>query len=232
MNWIKGLVSKINEMGRLVILLVLTAYVIYLNVKGIGGDVWLVLRSLVPFLVIIAGITYLQFNKKEFAAHLALLLFAFLPAGSRFINSLFSITLKPFEFAITPTLEVFLGFIAFLYLVVMSIGLFITQKPEAKVTRKDILVTTIIAGIFFYLRGGIYLTIAKLMLPVVSLIFGLPLATIFFLVAGVLDVPFDFMYKMFNQDILTIPISYYLFSLFAFYLIYGAIKGIIGELKK
>lgn len=231
MNWIKGLSSKINEIARLIILLILIGYIVYTGLKDYG-DILLTLRAIVPLVAVLTGIVYLQLKKKEFAAHLALLLFFFLPAGSAFVNSLFSLRFEPFGLATPLRVESFIELAGFLYLVVMIVSLYFSLKPQAKVTRKDILLTTIIAGTFFYFRGGIYLTIAKLMLPVVSLLFGLPLATILFLVAGVLDVPFDFLFRVLNQDILTIQVSYYLFSFFAFYLIYGAVKGIIGELKK
>jgi hypothetical protein len=110
--------------------------------------------------------------------------------------------------------------------------LFLNKESKAKNERRDLLLTAIIAGLFFYFRGGFDLVIDKLMLPVISLLFGAPLSTILFLAAGVIDVPFNFIDTVLNTPLLSIPLSYWLFSLFAFYLIFGAIKGILGELKK
>jgi hypothetical protein len=231
MNFIKGLSSKINELARLIIFLIIVGYVVF-SIFGNYGTILPTLEAVVPLAIILTGIVYLQFMKKEFAAHFALFVGFFLAVGTNFINSLLSLRFKPFGFAIPLNGESFIQIVAFLYLLLMIISLFLTLKPKAKVTRKDLLFTGIMVGVFFYLRGGIYLSIAKLLLPAISLLFGLPLATILFLLAGVADVPFDFLFRILNQNVLSIPISYYLFSFFAFYLIYGAVKGIIGELKK
>lgn len=231
MNWIKGLTSKISQFARLIIFVILVGYIVFTRFNDYG-TILPTLEVIVPFAIIIIGVLYLQIKQKEFAAHFALFVGFFLSVGTSFINSLLSLRFKPFGFVIPLDGESFIQIIAFLYLVLMLISFYFTEKPKAQVTRKDLLLTSIIAGTFFYLRGGIYLTIAKLLLPVISLLFGLPLATILFLVAGVADVPFDFIDKVLNSNLLAIPVSYYLFSLFAFYLIYGAIKGILGELKK
>ncbi len=231
MNWIKGLTSKINELARLIIFVIIVGYIIFTRFVNYG-TILPTLEAVVPFAIIVVGILFLQLKKKEFAAHFALFVGFFLQVGNSFINSLLSLRFKPFGFAIPLDGESFIQVVAFLYLIAMLISFYFTDKPKAKITRKDLLLTTIIAGTFFYLRGGIYLTIAKLLLPVISLLFGLPLATILFLVAGVADVPFDFLFRILNQNVLSIPISYYIFSLFAFYLIYGAVKGILAELKK
>jgi hypothetical protein len=231
MNFIKGLTSKINEMARLIIFLIIIGYLIFAKFKNYG-TILPTLEVIIPFAIILMGVVYLQLMKKEFAAHFALFMGFFLSVGNVFTNTLLSLRFKPFGFATQLSGELFIQLVAFIYLIFMLISLYFTLKPKAKVTRKDLLFTGVMVGVFFYLRGGIYLSIAKLLLPAISLLFGLPLATILFLLAGVADVPFDFLYRVLNQNLLSIPISYYVFSLFAFYLIYGAVKGITKELKK
>ncbi len=231
MNAIKNLSKTISRQIRVIILVILLAYVIVTNISNLGAFLP-ALERLVPLGLIIFGIIYLMLNKKEFAAHATLLFGFFLSAGTNFVNSILSLRFEPFGLANPLSVESFLELFGFIYLTLMVISLFLNKSDQTKSNRKDLVLTTIIAGLFFYLRGGLFLTISKLLLPVISLFFGLPLATILFLAAGVIDVPFDFINTLLNVNLLTIPLSYYLFSLFAFYLIYGAIKGILGEMNK
>ena len=231
MNFIKNLASIINQQVRTIVLVVILAYVIFTRLGNTSGFLN-ALEVYTPLAFIVIGIVYLTLNGKGFAAHLATLGAFFLSTGSSFVNSLLSFRFDPIGFASPLNVESIVDLIAFVYLLLMSISLFLNKEAKAKNDRKDLLLTTIIAGLFFYFRGGFNLVIVKLMLPVISLLFGAPLATILFLAAGVIDVPFDFIDTILNTAILSIPISYWLFSLFAFYLIYGAVKGILGELKK
>ncbi len=232
MKSIKNLSSVISRPIRVLILVLLIAYVI---VSGFGNynGILDAFRALAPLGLIVAGILFLELNGKELAAHAALLIGFFLSAGTNFINSLLSLRFEPFGLANPLSVDSFVELFAFIYLALMVFSFFFSAKEKTnKNDRKDLVVTSIIAFIFFYLRSGLFVAISKLLLPVISLLFGLPLATIFFLAAGVIDVPFDFIDTILNTNLLSIPISYYLFSLFAFYLIFGAVKGILGELKK
>jgi len=51
------------------------------------------------------------------------------------------------------------------------------------------------------------------------------------LLAGVIDVPFRFLDIQFNGNILDQPLSYFLFTAIAIYLIIGAIKAVTKYLK-
>lgn len=230
MNSIKNLSNTVSKPVRVFVLLLLVAYVIFINFGNYAG-VLDAFEKLAPLGLIVAGILFLEFNNKEFAAHLALLVGFFLAAGTNFVNSLLSFRFSPFGFADAPTFDSFVEIFGFIYLLLMAISLYFANKSNVKNDRKDLLITAIIAFIFFYLRSGLFVAISKLLLPVISLLFGLPLATIFFLAAGVIDVPFDFIDTILNTPLLSIPISYYLFTAFAFYLIFGAVKGILGELN-
>ena len=100
MNWIKNLSQKLNEFVRLIIIVVLLAYIVYTKLVNYGG-ILPTLQATVPFVLIVGGILYLQLNKKEFAAHLALFVGFFLSVGTSFLNSLLSLRFKPIEF-LTP----------------------------------------------------------------------------------------------------------------------------------
>ena len=231
MNAIKNLVNTVSKPVRLVVLFILVGYIVFGLFRDYGGFL-IAVEAITPILLILGGIAFLELKDKELAAHAALLVGFFLSAGTSFINSILSLRFEPFGLANPLSIESFVDLFAFIYLALMVISLFFQNNTRNKNDRKDLVMTSIIAFTFFYLRGGLYVAIGKLLLPVISLLFGLPLATILFLAAGVIDVPFDFIYRLINSNLLTIPISYYLFSLFAFYLIYGAVKGIIAELKK
>lgn len=232
MNSIKNLSNALSRPVRVLMIVLLIAYVI-VNGFGSYNGILDAFRALAPLGLIVAGIIFLQLRGKELAAHASLLVGFFLAAGTNFINSLLSLRFEPFGFASPLSIDSFVELFAFIYLTLMVLSFFFNAKEKTnKNDRKDLVVTSIIAFIFFYLRSGLFVAITKLLLPVISLFFGLPLATIFFLAAGVIDVPFDFIDTLLNTNLLAIPISYYLFSLFAFYLIFGAVKGILGELKK
>lgn len=229
MNSIKKLSSTVSKTTRVLVLVLLITYVVFNNF-GSYDNVFLAFEALAPLALIITGIMFLELKDKEFAAHSALLVGFFLSAGTNFINSLLSFRFSPFGFENPPTFDSFVEIFGFIYLLLMAISLFDTHKKTAKNDRKDLMITAVIAFVFFYLRSGLFLAISKLLLPVISLMFGLPLATILFLVAGVIDVPFDFLDTILNTNLLSIPVSYYLFTAFAFYLIFGAVKGILAEL--
>jgi hypothetical protein len=229
MNSIKNLANTVSRTIRVLILVLLIVYVVINNI-GSYGNVLLAFEALAPLALIVTGILFLELKDKEFAAHTALLVGFFLSAGTNFINSLLSFRFSPFGFANPPTFDSFVEIFGFIYLLLMAISLYFTFKSTTKNKRKDLVITAIIAFIFFYLRSGLFIAISKLLLPVISLLFGLPLATILFLAAGVIDVPFDFLDTILNTNLLSIELSYYLFTAFAFYLIFGAVKGILAEL--
>ncbi len=231
MSSLKNLSNVISKSIKLLILVLLIAYIIVDSIKDYGG-ILQTFEALAPIGLILAGILFLEFRGKELAAHAALLVGFFLSAGTSFINSILSLRFEPFGLTIPLNVESFIELFAFIYLVLMVFSLFTNKETKQTDRPKDLVITFIIVGIFFYLRGGLFLSISKLLLPLISLVFGFPLATILFLLAGVIDVPFDFIFTVLNTNLLSIPISYYLFSFFAFYLIFGAVKGILGELKK
>ncbi|AUD65427.1 hypothetical protein BK011_06880 [Tenericutes bacterium MZ-XQ] len=231
MKFIKRFSSIFNQQVRTIILVAILAYVVFQRLGNTSGFLN-ALEVYTPLAFVVIGLLYLAIKGKGFAAHLATLAAFFLSTGSSFVNSLLSFRFDPFGFANPLDFGSIIDLVAFLYLLLMSISLFLNKDAKAKNERKDLLLTAIIAGLFFYFRGGFDLVIDKLMLPVISLLFGAPLSTILFLAAGVIDVPFNFVDTILNTPLLSIPISYWLFSLFAFYLIFGAIKGILGELKK
>ncbi|AUD63281.1 hypothetical protein BK010_06635 [Tenericutes bacterium MO-XQ] len=231
MKFIKDFSNKIDVSIRMVILFIFLGFAVYDRIGNYGGFLP-ALEVYAPIALISIGIAYLLLKGKEFAAHASLFMFAYLSGAFAFINSILSLRFKPFGLGVPLSWEIIVAFLGFVYLLLMALSLYLKNSKPQKIERKDIALTAVIAFTFFFLRSGFFTAVNKLLLPVISLFFGLPLPTILFLAAGVIDVPFDFIDRLINTNLLSISIGYYLFSFFAFYLIFGAVKGIIGELKK
>jgi hypothetical protein len=52
------------------------------------------------------------------------------------------------------------------------------------------------------------------------------------LLAGVAEIPFVLLDDIFIGNLLSLPVSYFIFTAFGLYLAYGATMGIIKSLKK
>lgn len=231
MNFVKSLSSKVNESVRLIVLALLLAFVVYSNIGGYG-TIWNNLAVYVPLALLVGGVAYLLFNQKEFAAHLAVLFGFYLNGGSTLFNQFLSLRFKPFGFTWTPDLNAIIALIGFLYLSLMVISLYFNENNKPTTPRKDLVVVALTAGIFFYIRAGFSFALGKLLLPIISLFFGAPIATLLFLVAGVGEYPFTFIGTLLSgAPVLGNSLSFFLYSLFAFYLIYGGVKAILVESK-
>lgn len=196
---------------------------------GSGSNIWLQLAVLVPVVLVALAAIGLELKGKSLAAHIVLLLTAFLGAGRAFILWATSFNFSTFSFEISLSATMILNVIIFVYLALVILSYMLSNDAKIKLESSDVLTAAMIAFLFFFFRDGFSEAVLKIAPPMVALLFGSKLFTIVLLLAGVADVPFRFLNELFNGNILDQPISYYVFTAFAFYLIFGAVKGILAH---
>ena len=230
MNFFKNFKTLFSETITLLIIGVIVLYVLVTNLGG-PDNIWLYLAGLVPLVLVLFAVIGLQLSKKSMAAHLVLLIALFLGAGRALLLALTSFDFSSFSFSATFTLELVINSIIFVYLVLVVLSGLLTNEFKGGLGSSPVVMSAVIAFIFFFFRDGFSGAVLKILPPVVALMFGSPFFAIVLLLAGVADVPFRFLDVVFNGDLLASPISYFLFTAFAFYLIFGAVVGLLKYKK-
>ncbi len=230
MNFLKNFKTLFSETITLLIIGIIVLYVLVTNLGG-PDNIWLYLAGLVPLVLVLFAVVGLQLSKKSMAAHLVLLIALFLGAGRALLLALTSFDFSSFSFSATFTLELVINSIIFVYLVLVVLSGLLTNEFKGGLGSSPVVMSAVIAFIFFFFRDGFSGAVLKILPPVVALMFGSPFFAIVLLLAGVADVPFRFLDVVFNGDLLASPISYFLFTAFAFYLIFGAVVGLLKYKK-
>lgn len=230
MNFLKNFKTLFSETITLLIIGIIVLYVLVTNLGG-PDNIWLYLAGLIPLVLVLFAVIGLQLSKKSMAAHLVLLIALFLGAGRALLLALTSFDFSSFSFSATFTLELVINSIIFVYLVLVVLSGLLTNEFKGGLGSSPVVMSAVIAFIFFFFRDGFSGAVLKILPPVVALMFGSPFFAIVLLLAGVADVPFRFLDVVFNGDLLASPISYFLFTAFAFYLIFGAVVGLLKYKK-
>jgi len=230
MNFIKNFKNLLSETVTTLVIALIAVYVLITNFGG-NNNLWLFLAAFVPLILVLFAVLGLQLTKKSMAAHLVLLLTLFLGAGRAFLLAITSFDFGSFSFSATFSLELIINSIIFIYLVLVVLSGLFTNEFKGGLGSSPVVMAAVIAFLFFFFRDGFSGAVLKILPPVVALMFASPFFAIVLLLAGVADVPFRFLDVLFNGEILSSPISYFLFTAFAFYLIFGAIKGLLTYKK-
>ena len=230
MNFFKNFKNIFSESVTTLIIGIIAIYVLVTNLSG-PDNIWLFLAGLVPLVLVLFAVLGLQLSKKSMAAHLVLLITLFLGAGRALLLALTSFDFSSFSFSATFSLELILNSVIFVYLVLVVLSGLLTNEFKGGIGSSPVVMSAVIAFIFFFFRDGFSGAVLKIIPPVIALMFASPFYAIVLLLAGVADVPFRFLDVLFNGDILASPISYFLFTAFAFYLIYGALTGLLKYKK-
>lgn len=226
-SFIKKFKNKVSTQVGQFIILILSLVALYVSYSN--TDVLPLLSGFVPLVMILVVVVGFTLQKKLLPAHLILLLTVYREAGNGFINALASFDFDSMSFGITITLNMVLSFIVFLYLFIYVLSYLLDGKFDGKLGKSDVITSAVIAFLFFYFRSGFSVAVLKILPPLVALMFGSEFFAILLLLAGVIDVPFTFINHIVNGTLLEQPISFFIFSLFAFYLIFGAVKALLRK---
>ena len=231
MDFFKNFKNLLSETVTTLVIAVIAVYVFIINLGGFS-NFWWFLAAFVPLVLILFAVIGLQMSKRSMAAHLVLLITLFLGSGRAFLLAITSFNFGSFSFSASFSLVLIINSIIFVYLVLVVFSGLLTNEFKGGLGSSPVVMSLLIAFLFFFFRDGFSGAVLKIFPPVVALMFGSPFYAIVLLLAGVADVPFRFLDVLFNGDILGSPISYFLFTAFAFYLIYGAVKGLLSYKKK
>lgn len=227
MNWIRQFRNKVSTQVGQMIILILSLVALYVSYQDV--DVLPLLSGFVPLVMILVVVLGFTFQKKLLPAHVILLLTVYRETGNGFINALASFDFDSMSFGITITLNMVLSFIVFVYLLLYVLSYLLDGKFDGKLGKSEVITSAVIAFIFFYFRSGFSEAVLKILPPVIALMFGSEFFAILLLLAGVIDVPFTFIDHLLAGTLSEQPISFFIFSLFAFYLIFGAVKALLGK---
>ncbi len=221
-----------NVLSPMLTLLVLVFISIYTLIENVGGtNIFDRLAEIMPVILVIVAVIGLQVSKQSLAAHLILLFTSYLDSGRELLLAVTSFDFQTFAFNVTWTLSLFISAIIFIYLALYVLSYVLDGKARFQLTSGPLFVSAMIAFFFFFFRDGFSGAVLKIVPPLIALSFGSELFTILLLLAGVIDVPFDVLNHLIENTLFENTLSYFLFTAFALYLIYGAISGIIKHLK-
>ncbi len=226
-TWIKQFRHKVSTQVGQLILLILSLIALYVSYQDV--DVLPLLSGFVPLVMVLIVVLGFTYQKKLLPAHLIILLTVYREAGSGFINAVSSYDFESMSFGINITLNMVLSFIVFVYLLLYVLSYLLDGKFDGKLGKSEVITSAVIAFVFFYFRSGFSVAILKILPPLVALMFGSEFFAILLLLAGVIDVPFTFVDYLIAGTLLEQPISFFIFSLFAFYLIFGAVKALLSK---
>ncbi len=229
-NGIKNFKTALSKQLTTILVVVIALFAIYFTVNT-GSGIWVFLASLFPILLVASAAIGLQLTDRSLAAHLVLFLTAYLFVGTNFIGVLFSSNFTNFVLP-TFTLNMIVGFVIFVYLLIYILSYVLDGKVGMKYSKTPVVTSAIIAFTYFFIRSGFSVAVLKIVPPVVALLFGADLFAIMLLLAGVADVPFTLLDKIFVTGIASEPISYFIFAAFGLYLAFGASTALIKSLKK
>lgn len=229
MKWLKNFK---NLFSPVVTTIIVIAIIIYTLTQNVGGShIFERLETLVPIILVSIAVIGMQLAKQSLASHLILLLAIYLQAGTALVSAVTSFDFESMSFAATWTVQLIVNAVIFVYLLFYVLSFVLDGKAKYRLQNGPVVTSAIIAFIFFFLRDGFSSAVLKIIPALVALMFGSDLFAIVLLLAGVIDVPFDIIGKIVDGVILDQTIGYFLFSAFALHLTYGAIKGIIKNLK-
>lgn len=230
MNWIKNFKNVFSPMLTSVIVAVIAVYTIMQNFGGI--NLFDRLSNLVPALLIITAVIGMQLKNQSLAAHLILLFTSYLFSGRALVYAITSINFQSLSFGAVWSVELVLNALIFIYLMLYILSFAFDSNTKIKWQKSPVVMSAVIAFIFFFFRDGFSGAVLKIIPPVIALLFGSDLFAIVLLLAGVADVPFNILSRLIESTLFNQPLSYFLFALFALYLIYGAVKAIMAQLNK
>ncbi|MFA5526454.1 MAG: hypothetical protein WC992_06470 [Acholeplasmataceae bacterium] len=230
MQWIK---KFRNLFSPLVTTLIVAAIAIYTFTQHLGGsDLYSRLANILPALLVLIAVIGMQLAKQSLAAHLILLFTSYLASGRALIVAITSFDFQTLSFSATWSVPLIINAIIFIYLILYVLSFVFDKQAKFKLESGPVVTSAIIAFIFFFFRDGFSVAVLKIVPAIIALMFGSELFAIVLLLAGVIDVPFDLFGHIANGTLLNQTIGYFLFTAFAFYLIYGAIVGIVSRLQK
>ena len=230
-NWIKNFKNAFPKTLITLLVITISLFAVYLTINT-GGTIWLLLASLAPILLVAGAAIGLEISGKSLAAHLVLFLTAYLSFGNAFVLAILSFDFSSMTFASQFSLELIVEFIVFVYLLLTIVSHLLNGNVGAKYPKTPIVTSAIIAFSYFFIRSGFSVAVLKIAPPVVALIFGGNIFAIMLLLAGVAEIPFVLLDDIFIGNLLSLPVSYFIFTAFGLYLAYGATMGIIKSLKK
>lgn len=226
---IKNLKNVIKGPVALVILVLLSAYALFETYSDVR--LLQLTANLLPLILVVIAVIGFALKGKMLPAHLILLFAVFRESGSAFINAISSFDFDTMAFRVDVTLTMVLQFIVFVYLVLFILSYILDGKFKGSFGKSPVLISALIAFLFFYFRSGFSVAVLKLVPPMIALFFGSEFFAILLLLAGVVEVPFIFLDHIFEATLLQQTLSYFIFTAFAFYLIQGAVRGLIAKRK-
>lgn len=225
MKFIKNFRNLWPQSITTLIVIIITIYTLYQNIGGI--NIFDRLANLLPVVLVGIAIIGLTVAKQSLASHILLLITSYLASGRALLLAITSFSVETMTFQTTWTLGLILNAVIFVYLILYVLSFILDGQFHAKLSSSPVLMSALIAFLFFYFRDGFSIAVLKILPTIIALMFGSSLYAIVLLLAGVIDVPFRLLSLFVEGHLFHQTVGYYVFAAFALYLIYGAVKGIL-----
>lgn len=231
MSFIKRFKDLFPQPVALIVVVIIALFMVINSYPG--GNVWFILQSMLPVILVALAAVGLQYYHKTVAAHGVLLFYAFLGGLTNFINMILSFNFQTMSFTwpAGSVIETIVGLIIFLYLVLIILSYMMTGDLGAKYSSSPVWMSILIAFAFFLLRNGFNTALLKVVPAMIALLYAMPFFSVLLLLAGLIDIPFNIINFISIGIIGSRPLSYFIFALIGFYLIYLSVKALL-EMKK
>lgn len=213
---------------KFVQILILGVLAIYYLVSKYPGRINLIyfLKSFLPVVLIFVAIMILLVSKKLFTSHVVTFLVGYFIVGRNALLEILSFDLKTMTFQDAIGFKTILYAIIFIYFILMIFSYLLSGSAKGSTDGGKLIVLTLSAFILFYFTNG-YETASMMLLPTfISLIFGLPAASILLLLSSLVNIPLDFIILINQGVLLDQSIAYFLFFITGLVIIFLTIKKI------
>ena len=148
MNWLKNFKNVFTPIVTTIIVIAITLYTLTQNVGG--ANIFERLESIVPVVLVIIAVIGMQLAKQSLAAHLILLFTSYLQSGRALFLAITSFDFQSFSFGVEWTIPLVINAIIFIYLLLYVLSFVVDNKAKFKLESGPVVVSAIIAFIFFF----------------------------------------------------------------------------------
>ncbi len=209
-------------------ILILGVLAIYYLVSRYPGRIGLIyfLQGFLPAVLIFVAIIILLVNKKLFTSHVVTFLVGYFAVGRRSLLEILSFDLKTMTFQDTVGLKTILYAIIFIYFILMIFSYLLAGKTKGNTDGGKLIVLTLSTFLLFYFTKGFEAASLMLLPTFISLIFGLPIASILLLLSSLVNIPLEFIILIDQGVLFDQSIGYFLFFITGLVIIFILLKKI------
>lgn len=210
-------------------IIIIGALAIYYMIRNYPGliNVLYLLKAFLPASLIFVAIIILLVKGKLFTSHVVTFLVGYMSVGKQALLHLLSFDFVNMTFRESINHMTFIYAIIFIYFILMIFSYLLAGKTSHQGDHGKLTILVISSFLLFYFTYG-FESAAMMLLPtMVSMMFGLQVASIILLLASLVDIPLQFLVYIDQGVLLDQRISYFIFFIVGLFIIYLTFKKMI-----